>query len=88
MSSRIRSAIAGSAQMVGRLMLDGLRVVQSMLAVSVRVEFTVEPWPGASHKKRRRWFVKRTVIETPGCIVAGGVVYVHPKVMARLRAEV
>ncbi len=66
------------------LMLHGLRVVPHGLAETVRVQYTVER---IALRRRRRYYVKRTEVREPGCFQAGDVLYMHPKLVAQLKAQ-
>jgi hypothetical protein len=64
------------------MMFNGLRIIPHPLAREVRVEFRIERHPIA--KRRRRWRVRRVEIIRPGCIQTGGILYMHPDLIAKL----
>jgi hypothetical protein len=62
--------------------LRGLNIMSHQLAREVRDEFRVE----RNHREKRRhnWRVVRHHIDRPGIIIANGVVYMHPDLVAKL----
>lgn len=62
----------------------GMNIVQTPLAVSVRVEFKVSRWM-TRDKKRKNWRVLRIEHRTPCVFQAGGVFYMHPALFAELK---
>ena len=67
------------------LKLHGLNVVPHPLAETVRVTFTVER---IALRRRRRYFVKRTEVREPGCYQSGITLYMHPTLVAKLKAQI
>jgi len=62
----------------------GMNIVQTPMAISVRVEFKVSRW-SPRDKKRKNWRVRRIEHKTPCVYQAGGVFYMHPALFAKLK---
>lgn len=67
-------------------MLNGLDIVAHPLALDVRDEWRVEPWP--RRKRRRGWRVVKHRTERPGAYRIGNTIYAHPEIIATLRKEI
>jgi len=68
------------------MMFNGLQIIASPLARDVRTEFKVARWP--LRKKRSSWMVQRIEINRPGCWQVGDTLYMHPELIAKLRANI
>ena len=62
---------------------NGLTIVPHALALDVRTTYTVERIP---LRRRRRYYVKKTTTSKPGAYQSGGVLYMHPELVAKLKA--
>lgn len=65
-------------------MIGGINIVASEFAMRRWVEFTVEAWP--IRKRRRGYRVRRVEREEPGCYQSGGTLFMHPTLLAKLKA--
>ena len=64
--------------------LLGLKIVSHPLARDVRTEFKVACC--GPRRKRGRYCVKRIEINRPGCVQVDDTLYMHPELVAKLRA--
>ena len=62
-----------------------MNIVPHVLAREVRDTFTIERNP--IKKRRRNWRVVKHRIDRPGAFVCGDVIYMHPDLVAKLRAQ-
>jgi hypothetical protein len=61
----------------------GMKIVPHPMAREVRTKFIVTRW-ATRDKKRKNWRVMRLDIDRPFCFVMGGVIYMHPELIAKL----
>jgi hypothetical protein len=62
--------------------LHGIKIIPHPFAREVRDEWRVERHP--IPKRRRQWRVVKHHIDRPGCLLMGGVFYMHPDLIAKL----
>lgn len=64
-------------------MWTGVTVIAHPLAREIREVWEIEKSP--IKKRRRNWRVVKNVINRPGCYMMGGVMYMHPDLISKLR---
>ena len=68
------------------MLFNGIRIQESIHAVSVKHTFRVEPWP--MRKRRKGWRVVKYTTQTPSAYMIGGhTVVAHPSIVAKLKEK-
>jgi hypothetical protein len=62
-----------------------MKIIPHPLALNTKTEWRVQKnW---KRKHRRNWRVVKVTVTEPGCWVAGGVMYMHPTLFAKMKEQ-